>query len=193
VPPDNVQVRTGAWIGAGWEFVKADVVNLALMALVYALVANAAMGLLTGALSCGFFVVFMKKVLGQRTEFGDLFKGFSFFVPALVASIITGIFIIIGSLLCIIPGLVVAAMYMFVYLFIVDRKMDFWPAMQASHAIVKKDYLGFTLFLLAMVAINILGVLACFVGVFITMPIQFAAITVAYKEIAGFASDPSTI
>ena len=57
-----------------------------------------------------------------------------------------------GTLLCIIPGLVVAAMYKFTYLFIVDKRMDFWPAMQASHAVVKNDYFGFTMFLLLMAA-----------------------------------------
>ena len=39
-------------------------------------------------------------------------------------------------------------MYKFTYLFIVDKRMDFWPAMQASHASRKKDYFGFTMFLL---------------------------------------------
>ena len=83
-----------------------------------------------------------------------------------------------GTLLCIIPGLVVAAMYKFTYLFIMDKRMDFWPAMQASHAIVKQDYFGFTMFLLALALINILGALCCIVGVFVSIPVTIAAITV---------------
>ena len=71
-------------------------------------------------------------------------------MPALVASLVIAVFTFAGTLLCIIPGLVVAAMYKFTYLFIVDKRMDFWPAMQASHAIVKQDYFGFTMFLLAL-------------------------------------------
>jgi uncharacterized membrane protein len=64
--------------------------------------------------------------------------------------------------------------------------MDFWPAMQASHAIAKQDYFGFTMFLLGAVLVNILGLLCCFVGLFVTIPVTFAAITIAYQEIVGF-------
>jgi uncharacterized membrane protein len=85
----------------------------------------------------------------------------------------------------------VAAMYKFTYLFIVDKRMDFWPAMQASHAVAKRDYVGFTLFLLLMVLVDLLGVLCCFVGIFVAIPVTFAAITVAYKEIVGF--DPHAV
>src|ERR1035438_2504042 len=46
-------------------------------------------------------------------------------VPTLVASIVIGLFVFAGTLLCVIPGLVVAAMYKFTYLFIVDKRMDF--------------------------------------------------------------------
>jgi len=45
------------------------------------------------------------------------------------------------------------------YLFIFDKRMDFWPAMQASHAVVKNDYFGFTMFLLLMALVGLLGVL----------------------------------
>ena len=82
-------------------------------------------------------------------------------------------------------------MYKFTYLFIVDKRMDFWPAMQASHAVVKNDYFGFTIFLLAMAGLNLLGALCCIVGLLVTMPVTFAAITVAYKEIVGF--EPSIV
>jgi len=64
--------------------------------------------------------------------------------------------------------------------------MDFWPAMQASHAVVKNDYFGFTMFLVLAFLVNLLGVLCCLVGLLVTIPLTFAAITVAYKEIDGF-------
>src|SRR5260370_7366681 len=68
--------------------------------------------------------------------------------------------------------------------------MDFWTAMQASHNVVRNDYFGFTMFLLLMVLVNLLGVLCCVVGVLVTIPLSFAAITVAYNELVGF--DPLT-
>jgi uncharacterized membrane protein len=103
-----------------------------------------------------------------------------------VAALLIALFTCLGTLACIIPGLVIAAMYKFTYLFIVDKRMDFWPAMQASHAVVKNDYFGFTMFLLLAVLVNLLGALCCIVGLLVSVPVTFAAITVAYKEIVGF-------
>jgi uncharacterized membrane protein len=189
--PAGIQSQTGRWIGAGWEMVKADLGTFFLMALVLSLVTSAVPIILHGPLMAGFHIFCIKKLAGRRAEFGDLFKGFNFFVPTLVAGILIGCFVFLGLLALIIPALVIAAMYQFTYLFIVDKRMDFWPAMQASHAIVRQDYFGFSMFLLAMIGLDILGALLCVVGVFVAVPIGVAAVTVAYREIAGF--EPATL
>jgi hypothetical protein len=190
-PPAAVAVHAGRWISEGWALVMADPGNYALLALVFVILSSAVPVILQGPLIAGFHIFTIRKLMGRRTEFADFFKGFNYFVPTLVASIVIGLFVFGGTLLCIIPGLVLAAMYKFTYLFIVDKRMDFWPAMQASHAVVKHDYLGFTLFLLLMALVDLLGVLCCVVGIFIALPVTFAAITVAYKEIVGF--DPHAV
>ncbi len=188
-PPVNVQVRAGHWIGAGWDLVKSDMGTYALAALIF-FVLNG-VPLIQGALIAGFHIYTMKKIEGRRAEFADLFKGFNYFIPTLVASLLIGAFTFIGALFCIIPGLVVAAALKFTYLFIVDKRMDFWPAMQASHAIVKQDYFGFTMFLVLAFLINVLGLLCLVVGLLVTVPLTIAAITVAYKELVGF--EPRTL
>lgn len=190
-PPAVVNVRASHWISEGWALVTADLGNYVLLALVFTLLSAAVPVVLQGPLIAGFHIFTIKKLMGRRAEFADFFLGFNYFVPTLVASIVIGLFVFCGTLLCIIPGLVVAAMYKFAYLFIVDKRMDFWPAMQASHAVVKRDYVGFTLFLILMALVNFLGVLCCIVGVFVTIPVTFAAITIAYKEIVGF--EPRTV
>ncbi len=193
-PPVGVKAQTGRWISEGWQMVKADMGNYILMALVFSLLNGTVPLILQGPLMIGFHIFCMKKLLNRPTDFGDLFKGFNFFVPALVATLLISLFVFGGTLLCIIPGLVIAAMYKFTYLFIVDKRMDFWPAMQASHAVTRNDYFGFTMFMLALALVNFVGVLCCIVGVFVTIPISFAAITIAYKEIVGFDSrTPETL
>jgi uncharacterized membrane protein len=183
-PPTGIKATPGKWIGEGWELVKADMGTYVLISLIFFLLNS--VPFIQGALIAGFHIYTMKKILGRPAEFGDLFKGFNFFIPTLVASLLIGLFTFCGTLLCIIPGLVVAAMYKFTYLFIVDKRMDFWPAMQASHAVVKNDYFGFTMFLLLAVLVNLLGALCCIVGMLVSIPVTIAAITVAYKEIVGF-------
>jgi len=183
-PPTSVQVNAGRWIGAGWDLVKADMGTYALAALIFFLLNG--VPFIQGELITGFHIYTMKKMTGRRADFADLFKGFNYFIPTLVATLLIGVFTFIGTIFCIIPGLVVAAALKFTYLFIVDKRMDFWPAMQASHAVVKQDYFGFTMFLILAFLVNVLGLLCCVVGLLVTVPLTIAAITVAYKEIVGF-------
>jgi uncharacterized membrane protein len=184
--PVGVKAQTGRWISAGWKMVTADLGNFMLVTLVFVLVNSVASIVTQGPLQVGFHSFCTKKLYNRRAEIGELFKGFDFFLPAFVAALLISIFVCFGALLCIIPGLVVASMYKFTYLFIFDKRMDFWPAMQASHDVVKNDYFGFTIFLLAMAGINILGFLACIVGLLVTIPVSVVAITIAYQELVGF-------
>jgi uncharacterized membrane protein len=188
-PPAAVQVAAGRWLGEGWDIVKADLGTYMLMALIFFLLSG--VPFIQGALIAGFHIYTMKKLARRNAELADLFKGFNFFIPTLVASILIGIFVFVGFLFLIIPGLVIAAMYKFTYLFIVDKRMDFWPAMQASHDVVRKDYFGFTMFLILAFLVNVLGFLCLIVGLLVTVPMTFAAITVAYRDVVGF--EPRTL
>jgi uncharacterized membrane protein len=189
VPPVGIKATPGKWIGEGWEIVKQDMGTYVLITLIFVLLNG--VPFIQGALIAGFHIYTMKKLMGRPAEFGDLFKGFNFFIPTLVASLLIGVFTFLGALACLVGALVVAAMYKFTYLFIIDKRMDFWPAMQASHAVVKNDYFGFTMFALLAVLVNCLGFLCCIVGLLVSIPVTFAAITIAYKEIVGF--DPVTV
>jgi hypothetical protein len=189
-PPVAMKAAGGQWISQSWEIVKTDIGLFVGLALLHLIVGSAGSVLTQGPMQVGFHLACMKKLVRGRMEIGDLFQGFNFFVPAFVAALVIGLFSFLGFLICIVPGLVVMAMYMFTYLFILDKRMEFWPAMEASHAIVKNDYVGFTLFLLALALLNIAGILCCIVGVFVTIPISMMAITIAYRELVGF--EPNT-
>lgn len=183
-PPEYVHATAGRWFGAGWELVKADLGNYLLISLLFFLLNG--VPFIQGALIAGFHIYTMKKIMRRPADVGDLFKGFNYFVATLVASLLIGLFTFVGFLLLIIPGLIVAAMYKFTYLFIVDKRMDFWQAMQASHAVVRRDYFGFVMFMILAFLINVLGFCCFVVGLMVTVPLTFAAITVAYSEIVGF-------
>jgi uncharacterized membrane protein len=200
-PAPGIQAHTGQWIGQGWRLVMDNLGIFVLAALVIVLLGSVmstahfrvgyTLGftpsvIIQGPLLAGFYIICILKMTGRPADLSDLFSGFHFFVPALVATLVVDLFTLAGTLLCIIPGIVIFAMYMFTYLFIVDKRMDFWPAMRASHAIVRNDYFGFSMFLLTMILVNLLGVLCCFVGVLVSMPVTLAAIAAASRDIVGF-------
>jgi len=85
----------------GWQLIKDDFWRIFAITLVGMLIGGLIpFGIGIGAMFCGIYFVLLKKMNGENYEFGDLFKGFSFFVPGLIVSlvvvipaIISGIFI----------------------------------------------------------------------------------------------------
>ena len=51
---------------------------------------------------------------------------------------------------------------------------------------VKQDYAGYTLFIVALGLLNIAGAMCLFVGLLVTIPISMAAVAVAYRDVVGF-------
>ena len=182
--------QTSKWISAGWSLLTGDFMVIILASLLGSIVASCTFGILAGAFTVGMNILLTRKLLFNRVDLGDLFKGLRHTIDALVATVLIGIFVSLGTLLCIIPGFIVGAMYMFTFHFIFDKKLGCWDAMQASHNIVKQDYVGYTIFFVCVLLLNVLGFLACFVGLLVTIPWGHATLTAAYQDAVGF--DPST-
>ena len=72
---------------------------------------------------------------------------------------------------------------MFALLLVIDKKYDFWAAMEVSRRVVHKQW--WTLFGLLIVAflINVIGILACLVGWIVATPVSIAAINYAYEDL----------
>jgi uncharacterized membrane protein len=189
--PGQFEVRAGEWVSEGWRVVKSDLSSYLLAGLIFCLLGGAASGILQGALIVGLHIFTLRKLLGRPAAVGDIFQGFGYFLPAFLASLVIGLFVALGTICLIIPGLVIAAMYKFTFLFIFDKRMDFWAAMRASHEVARRDYVGFTMFLLLLIGVDILGCLCFVIGLFVAIPVTFAAVTIAYREIVGF--EQSTI
>ena len=90
----------------------------------------------TSPLFMGNFIVSAKLLHGQTPEFRDFFVGFQYFLPLLLLSLVAGLFIGIGTILLIIPGIYLAVAYLFASYLVVDRRLDFWPAMELSRLTV---------------------------------------------------------
>src|SRR3989442_148035 len=131
--------------------------------------------------------LFLKRVRGDPADLGDVFAGFSLaFVPLLLAGIVVHVLAVIGLALCIVPGIYLfVAWRMFVPLLIVDKGLEFWPAMELSRKVVTKHWWPCFGLLLLAVLVGLLGLLGCVVGIFFTMPIAVGATVYAYLDIFG--------
>lgn len=136
-------------------------------------------------LNAGFYVVAFKLVKRRATTFSDFFRGFNYFLPLLLASIVTGIFILLGLLLLIVPGIYLAVAYSFTVPLILERKMDFWQAMETSRKLISKRWFSFFWLGLLVFLINIAGALACGLGLLVTVPLTYCTYVAAYENILG--------
>ena len=142
--------------------------------------------LLYGPAYAGLFWFFLKRIRREEAKFDDAFAPFSVaFVQTLVAGIIFSLLVGVGFLLCIIPGLVFAALWAFTWPLLMDKRLDFWPAMEVSRRVLWPNVWGaLGLFFLGIVFI-FCGVLCCYVGAFVAFPVVIAAQAYAYEDFFG--------
>lgn len=134
----------------------------------------------------GLAYVFTRRIRGENPQVGDAFNGFTLaFLQLGLGGLVSLILISIGLLLCVLPGIYLAIGYTFAVPLIIDKKYDFWTAMEVSRRVVNRQW--WTLFGLALVLflLNVIGVLACLVGCIVTAPLTVAAIQYAYEDVFG--------
>ena len=185
-----LKVEISRWLSQAWECFLASAWLNVLIGLIGAALVTALLPLI-GPVSAGFAMTGIRKCRNGRVELADFFAGFgNFFLGALAAGLLITLFVIIGFALCIIPGLVIAGMYMFTFHFMADRKQDFWQAMESSRKLVARDYFGFVMFGLVLLVINFVGV-TLVVGCLVTFPWTAYAVSAAYYDCVGSASAPA--
>jgi uncharacterized membrane protein len=152
--------------------------------------------------------------LGFRVNFGQLVLGY------IVISLLTGLAALPGVSLMAYPfyqfvhhepvtaGLVlmlgagfvlalVSAIYLniswlFALPLIIDRQMEFWPAMGASRTLVGKHWWAVFGLVVVCGLINVVGVVACCVGIFVSLPLSIGALMYAYETIFSGPSIQTT-
>jgi hypothetical protein len=86
-------------------------------------------------------------------------------------------------LVVMIVSLIIQAMFLFAYPLIVDRKLSGWEATKASYNASLKNLGGVVGLIFLNAGLSIVGVLCCYVGVFLVMPVTFAAQAAAFRQV----------
>lgn len=194
-------VQPGKYLRGGWELFKLYPGGFVGFALVFLIIQGILSYLprvgglislaLTAPLGAGFFVVSAKLMQGRTPDFQDFFTGFQFFVPLLLLSVVSALLIIVGFILLILPGIFLMVCYLFSSMLVIDRHLDFWPAMELSRRTVQAQWFGFFVFLLLLVLINLGGAALLGIGLLISLPVSACAVAAAYAEVFGLLSDYS--
>lgn len=146
--------------------------------------------LLGGVLSGGVFFVLLKALRGGRPGVGEMFSGFTLaFVPLMLGGLVVTLLTMAGFLLLIIPGIYLIVAWSLTFPLIIDKKLDFWAAMELGRKVVHKVWWPMFVLLFAAGLLVLAGLLVFGVGVLVTGPVAWGAMAWAYEDLFGEAID----
>ncbi len=149
--------------------------------------------LLWGPLIWGLYLYFLKRIRGERVRAEIAFAGFSTSLLQLVlAGLVSDILELVGLAFCLLPGIYLSVAWLFTLPLVIDKRLDFWPAMRLSLKAINPHWWKFLGLHLVLALLNLGGLMLCFVGVFITLPVTFAALMYAYEDVFNPPKLPST-
>jgi uncharacterized membrane protein len=136
--------------------------------------------LIAGPLQLGLFKMIRQALRDEPVDFNLLFSEFSRFPDAYLAGLLIGLFSFVGAVFCIIPGAIVKVCYASTYLFMNDKNLSFWDAMEASRRMAMNNLGQWVLLALALFALNLVGIIPCGLGLLVTAPMTYLVIAMAY-------------
>lgn len=197
-------IDIGKTLTAAFNLYKENITTLMLATLLGGIISMFTFGILGGPMMAGLALINLALIdkSQPKPDIGMIFKGFNYFVPALVffilymvalfiGNIILGLIPLLGMILPTLYGMALSTFTMFTILNIVDRKMDAIPAIQASVETIKTNFWIFLGLNIVAAVISSLGAFACLVGVIVTAPMYMATVTLAYREVFPAGGAPS--
>jgi uncharacterized membrane protein len=136
-------------------------------------------------LAMGLIRASLAVVEGRTPEVNMLFQtdGFG---PYLVASILVGLGVFVGLVACIVPGVILAIMWQFFgYVIVENPTMGPVDAMRRSADITRGNRWPLLGLGLLLIGINILGLLACVIGLIFSYGITVVTLAYTYKTLSG--------
>jgi hypothetical protein len=140
---------------------------------------------LTVLLMGGAYRAAFKQLRGGQVEFRDLFSARDCYWRLLGATLLQSVLITLGTLLCIIPGFIVAGMLFFTIPLIIDRNLSIADAIRASRELTQRNLFMFILFAFLVSLIASVGAYLCYVGLLLTWPLHFTITVAAYRDCFG--------
>jgi hypothetical protein len=134
----------------------------------------------------GLFKYYLKLIRGEGASVGDAFSGFGPVLGQLVLlGLVQTILINLGLVCCILPGIFLTVSWYFALPLVMDQNMGFWDAMELSRKMVFKHWFLVFAFLLVNGLVSVCGLIACCLGILVSVPIGFVALMYAYEDIFG--------
>lgn len=119
----------------------------------------------------------------QNVTLSELWNPAPFF-RYLITQILTGFIVIVGLFLLVVPGIIAAIAFFAASYLVIDKGRTPIDALKESYAMTKNHWMTLFLFMLAIIGLNLLGLLALVVGLLVTVPVTMIAVAHMYRQLA---------
>ncbi len=175
-------------LSRGWALMRANMpILVGASLLAWLMTCVPVVGWLLGfVLLGGLDYLFLRRMRGETVEIGDIFAGFNLaFLNLVMCGLVKCLLICLGLIACILPGIYLGVGYVFAIPLVIDKKMDFWPAMELSRQVVHKHWWSTFALVIVLALVAFAGFLVCGVGALITIPLASAAFLYVYEDLFG--------
>ena len=132
-------------------------------------------------LSASITLIYIKYMRGESVSLNDLFAvDLNKFIHYVLSVLVSGVLMIFGFILLILPGFYVMARLMFVQYLVLDRNLSFSEAITTSFNMSEGRVLDLISFMFAMAFLVILGFLSLVFGLLIAIPVSSLATAKLY-------------
>jgi hypothetical protein len=146
----------------------------------------------TAAISAGWTTLYLASARGQSPSLGTMFTGMSRFFPFLIKNLLSTLVVGLGMALLIVPGVIATLGLAIAGNYVVDQDMSATESMAASWR-ATNGFKGRILVLVIYTGLlTIAGLLACGVGILVSLPVIGLAITLLYLRLNG-QGDPTVV
>lgn len=142
----------------------------------------------------GLQYLYLKAMRDEEADLKLLFEGFrTKYLNIILANLIVTALVIMGFVMLIIPGIIIACRLAFVSYLVMDKNLDPMKAVEKSWQMTRGH--GWTIFFMAIISffLVILGLLALIVGIFIAIMWIHAAFAALYQSVLNSNDDDNPI
>lgn len=122
---------------------------------------------------------------GRPPQLEDLFSVTDVWFDLMLVAFLYGVVVSIGYMLCVIPGVIIAGLYMLAIPLVVQGGMPATGALIASWNALKSQWLVAALFNVFVILASFSGFFLCGVGLLFTGPLYCLAISILYRDFFG--------
>ena len=137
----------------------------------------------------GLMMMGIRHINRYEIEIRHLFDHYVMVWPLVFASILIYLFVAVGFMLLILPGIYLSVAYIFVYPLMIDKGMGIWEAMETSRKAVTKKWFTFFGIMISMLVITLLSAIPLGIGLIWTLPMGYLVYGVIYSRVFGYGGE----